>query len=99
MNSMAPEKEFAMANVNARSAKGTNGRPCGDAGKIHSPPRTLSSTKETPYTFLLGTRVVNTTNYETLVDFCACRLECFKHFSSLLFETERVENATTVHIE
>src|SRR5207245_1227724 len=29
MNSMAPEKEFGMANVNARGAKVTNGRHCG----------------------------------------------------------------------
>ncbi len=38
-------------------------------------------------------------NNETLVDFCRCRLECFKHFSNCLFETECVENATTVHIQ
>ena len=36
---------------------------------------------------------------ETLVDFYRCRLECVKHFSNFLFETERVENATTVHIQ
>jgi hypothetical protein len=36
---------------------------------------------------------------ETLADFFPRRLECFKHFSNFLFETERVENATTVHIQ
>ena len=36
---------------------------------------------------------------ETLVDFFPGRLECFKHLSNFLFETERVENATTVHIQ
>src|ERR1700687_1184950 len=49
--------------------------------------------------FRLGTRVVNTSNYESLVDFCRCHLECFKHFWNLLFETERAQNATRVHLQ
>src|SRR6266853_4155135 len=49
--------------------------------------------------FRLRTRVVNTTNDETLADFYRGRLECFKHFSNFLFETECVEHATTVHIQ
>src|SRR3981189_3094423 len=36
---------------------------------------------------------------ETLADFFPCRLECFKHFSNFLFETERAQNATRVHIQ
>ena len=49
--------------------------------------------------FRLRTRVVNTSDDETLLDFCLRRLECFKHFSNFLFETECAEDATTVHIQ
>src|ERR1700730_10422242 len=74
MNLMAPEKEFAMGNVNAGSAKGTNGRPCGDASRIHSPPRTLRFTKEKSPLPFQGTYPRSQYNeHETLVDFCCCR--------------------------
>ncbi len=36
---------------------------------------------------------------ETLPDFWLRRLEYFKHFSNFLFETERAQDATTVHIQ
>src|SRR6266853_222666 len=110
MNSMAPEKEFGMANVNARGAKVTNGGlgswsqfaskkilTTGGTGVHRVPQR--SSTTDIPCAsvrpdigkFRLRTRIVNTMNNETLVDFCRCRLECFKHFYDFLFETECVE--------
>src|ERR1700732_3358851 len=119
MNSMAPEKEFAMANVNARGAKGTN-VPSGWGAQFASKEiftkggtggytgfhrgiqlQVFLVTSVPPDTakFRLRTRVVNTTNYETLVNFWPRRLECFKHFSNFLFETERAHNATTVYIQ
>src|SRR5208337_2571327 len=48
--------------------------------------------------FRRRTRVVNTAKHETLLGFCLRRLECFKHLSTFLFDTERAQNATRVHI-